>query len=224
MTKKGITYVHVHVQHVRRSKNCQKSNQNITKKAPKITDFVAKLPKFCRKIYRLFSRKLRQFFPEKLVMWYGDHICPTWYQLLWPEPNGSGVVASLWVVAERRGSHQKFQNLIAEVPITSNLTSEFITFASLYGTNSAPTQEVGTKWFRGYTELIRGHRAARVVPKVSEFYDAGAESLKSHIRIHQKHTYIGTNRFFMFQHAWILIHLSRFSPVVYVGSVVCSVW
>ena len=52
---------------------------------------------------------------------------------------------------------------------------------------------------RGYTELIRGHRAARVVPKVSKFYSAGAESLKSHIQIYQKHTYIGTNRFFMFQ-------------------------
>ena len=58
-----------------------------------------------------------------------------------------------------------------------------------------------TKWFRGYAELIRGHRAARVVPKVSEFDGAGAESLKSHIRIHQKHTYIGTNRFFMFHYS-----------------------
>ena len=180
-------------------KIAKKATKTSPKKAPKITDFVAKLPKFCRKIYRLFSRKFRQFFRENLFVWCGDHMYPTWYQLLWPEPNGSGVVASLWVVAERRGSHQRFQNLIAEVPITSNLTSEFITFASLYGTNSAPTQEVGTKWFRGYTELIRGHRAARAVPKVSEFYGAGAESLKSHIQVHQKHTYIGTNRFFMFQ-------------------------
>ena len=49
-------------------KIAKKSNQNITKKAPKITDFVAKLPKFCRKIYRLFSRKFRQLFREKLVM------------------------------------------------------------------------------------------------------------------------------------------------------------
>ena len=116
------------------------------------------------------------------------------------EPTGSHPISSLLIimVAERRGSHQKFQNLIAEAPITSNLTSEFITFASLYGTNTAPTQEVGTKWFRGNTELVRGHRAARAVPKVSEFYSAGAKSLKLHIRIHQKQTYIGTNRFFMF--------------------------
>ena len=126
MTKKGITYVHVHVQHVQRSKNCQKSNQNITKRAPKITDFVAKLPKFCRKIYRLFSQKFRQFSREKLFMWYGDHICPTCYQLLWPEPNGSGVVASLLEVTEQRGLYQKFQNFMAQAPQPLNFTFEFI--------------------------------------------------------------------------------------------------
>ena len=48
-------------------KIAKKATKTTPKNAPKITDFVAKLPKFCRKIY-FFSRKLRQFFPEKLVM------------------------------------------------------------------------------------------------------------------------------------------------------------
>ena len=76
------------------------------------------------------------------------------------------------------------------------MTSELITFASMYGTNLTPTQKRGTKWFRTCSELIKGHRATRVVPKVSEIYCAGAESLKLYIQIHQKHAYIGVNRFF----------------------------
>ena len=42
-------------------KNCQKSNQNITKKAPKISDFVAKLPKFRCKIYDFFQENFGNF-------------------------------------------------------------------------------------------------------------------------------------------------------------------
>ena len=76
------------------------------------------------------------------------------------------------------------------------MTSEFITFASMYGTDLAPTQKRGTKWFRTCSELSRGNRATRVVPKVSEIQGAGAASLQLYIRTNQKHAYIGTNRFF----------------------------
>ena len=38
--------------------------------------------------------------------------------------------------------------------------------------------------------------ATRVVPKVLEFYVAGAASLEFHIRTHKKHAYIDTNQFF----------------------------
>ena len=67
-----------------------------------------------------------------------------------------------------------------------------------YVPNMVPTCMAGTKWFRGCSKLMSGRRATWVAPKVSEFDSAGAESVKSHIQIYQKHAYIGTNRFFMF--------------------------
>ena len=36
-----------------------------------------------------------------------------------------------------------------------------------------PTFVAGTKWFRGYSKLMSGHRETWVAPKVSEF-DSGA--------------------------------------------------
>ena len=48
-----------------------------------------------------------------------------------------------------------------------------------------------TKWFAPNIQLINGRRVTRVAPKVSEFYSAGAQSPKFHIRFRQKHAYIG---------------------------------
>ena len=77
MTKKGITHVHVRVQHVRRSKNCQKSNQKSTKNywfCCKITQILSQnLPTFFTKISAIFPRKL------VCVMWwpYVPNMVPT---------------------------------------------------------------------------------------------------------------------------------------------------
>ena len=62
-------------------KNCQKSNQNNTKKAPKIIDFVAKLPKFFKKISAIFPRK---FF---YVIWwpYIPNMVPTFATCVAPK-------------------------------------------------------------------------------------------------------------------------------------------